>query len=500
MPLPTGRQSGYVGRRMSFDIIIREATVYDGRGGAAFEADVAILGDRVADVGTVSGAATREIRARGLAVSPGFIDVHTHDDFAALIHRDMAFKSRGGVTTCVVGNCGFGAAPWAQGSLLAAAFHGGHDVPRFEGFAGYFSHLDQHPPGVNIGVLVGHGTLRLAAMGADARAPEGAEMEAMKANLRQGLAAGALGLSTGLIYEPGRHATTEEIIELASEMRGTRGLYATHMRDESKGLVPSVEEAIRIGEEAGVPVQISHHKAAGRQNWGLVRESLARIEQARARGLAVHADQYPYTAGSTALSAALLNDMAGPNDVVIASSPPHPEWEGKSLADLAREFGTSSAEATQRVRAGSPRATVIVHTMNEDDVRTVLRHPSTMIGSDGIPTLEGKPHPRLYNTFARVLGHYARDENVLPLEEAIHRMTGLSADVFGLHERGYVRAGAFADLVVFDPTEIIDRGTFDDPNRYPEGIRHVFVNGVEVADGEKATGAFPGRALRRHDD
>lgn len=485
---------------MRFDVVIREATVFDGRGGEAFGADVAIEGDRIADVGSVSGDGKREIDGRGLALSPGFIDVHTHDDFAALVHRDMAFKSRGGVTTCIVGNCGFGAAPWSQGSLMAAAFHGGHEVPRYEGFAGYFSHLDQNPPGVNIGVLVGHGTLRLAAIGRDARAPDAAEMEEMKANLREGLEAGALGLSTGLIYEPGRHATTEEIIELASEMRGTRSLYATHMRDEAKGLVRSVEEAIRIGEEAHVPVQISHHKAAGRENWGLVRESLVRIEQARGRGLAVHADQYPYTAGSTALAAARLNKMAGPDDVVIASSPRHPEWEGKSLTDLARELGTSGEEAADRVLEGSPGATVIVHTMNEDDVRTVLRHPSTMIGSDGIPTLEGKPHPRLYNTFARVLGHYARDEKILPLGEAVYRMTGFSADVFGLHDRGSVRAGAFADLVVFDPAEIIDRGTFDDPNRYPDGIRHVFVNGVEVADDTKATGALPGRALRRRDD
>lgn len=484
---------------MGFDIVIRGGTVYDGSGGAPFTADVAIDGDRIAEVGSVSGDGKREIAGDGLAVSPGFIDVHTHDDFAALIHRDMAFKSLGGVTTSIVGNCGFGAAPWREGSLLAAAFHPGHQVPEFEGFAGYFAHLDEQPPGVNIGVLVGHGTLRMAAMGGERRPPTASEMSQMKSNLHEGLEAGAVGLSTGLIYEPGRHAKTEEIIELASEMRGTTGLYATHMRDESSKLVESVEEAIRIGAEAQVPVQISHHKAAKRENWGLVRKSLARIEEARARGQVVRADQYPYTAGSTSLAPALKNEMAEADDIVFASAPGREEWEGRSVGEMAREFGVSEREAGERLLAECPSATVVIHSMDENDVRTVLRHPSTMIGSDGIPTLDAKPHPRLYNTFARVLGHYARDEGVIPLEEAVRRMTGYAAEAFGLVDRGCVRTGAFADLVVFDTASIIDRGTFEDPNRYPAGIRHVFVNGVEVADGERATGAYPGRGLRRVD-
>ena len=485
---------------MGFDLVIRGVSVFDGSGTAPFRADVAIEGDRVAEVGSVARQGRREIVGDTLAVSPGFIDVHTHDDFAALIHRDMAFKSLGGVTTCIVGNCGFGAAPWREGSLLAAAFHPGHDVPEFEGYAGYFARLDAQPPGVNIGVLVGHGTLRMAAMGGARRPPDEKEMAQMKAGLHEGLEAGALGLSTGLIYEPGRHADTQEIIELAREMRGTSSLYATHMRDESSQLVESVEEAIRIGAEAGVPVQISHHKAAKRENWGLVRESLACIERARARGQVVRADQYPYTAGSTGLDAALKNAMATHDDTVLASAPGREAWEGRSVGDLAREFDVSGDEAGARILAESPNATVVIHTMDENDVRTVMRHPSTMIGSDGIPTLDARPHPRLYNTFARVLGHYARDEQVLPVAEAVRRMTGYPADSFGLVDRGYVRSGAFADLVVFDPDLIIDRGTFEDPNRYPAGIHHVFVNGIEVAAGEQFTGAFPGRALRRRDD
>jgi N-acyl-D-aspartate/D-glutamate deacylase len=357
---------------------------------------------------------------------------------------------------------------------------------------------------VNIGVLAGHGTLRMAAMGRERGEPSTAQMAAMKAGLAEGLDAGVVGLSTGLIYEPGKHARTEEIVELASTMRGTGGLYATHMRDESLGLLDSVRESISIGEQAGVPVQISHHKATGRQAWGLVSESLALIDAAKARGLKVDADQYPYTAGSTILSAVLADDVKDmrslePQDIVIASAAAHPEWEGKSLAELAQVFGVDPAATGQKVLAEEPGATVILHSMDEADVQTVMRHPSTMIGSDGIPTLEGRPHPRLYGTFARVLGHYARDLGLFSLEEAVHRMTGFAATKFGLTDRGAIREGAYADLVVFDPKAIVDRGTFDDPNHLPDGIVHVFVNGVHNVAAGSLLDRRPGRTLRRAD-
>jgi N-acyl-D-aspartate/D-glutamate deacylase len=484
------------------DLVVRGAALYDGSGAPPRRADVAVRGDRIEAVGDVPGRGAREIDASGLALAPGFIDVHTHDDFAALIYPDMAFKARGGVTTCVVGNCGFGAAPWREASLLARAFHPKAELPEWQGYAGYLARLDAEPPSLNIAVLVGHGTLRLAAMGNEARAPSAAELARMEATLREGLEAGALGLSTGLIYEPGRHADTDEIVALAAVAAEYGGLYTTHMRNEAERLVESVEEAIEIGERAGVRVQISHHKASGRANWGAVRDSLARIEAARARGAPVHADQYPYTAASTVLGAivALAGRDEGdlePGDVVLASTAAHPQWEGRSLAELADEWGVPAGEVAQRVLAAEPGATVILHSMCEEDVRTVMRHPTTMIGSDGLPTLEGRPHPRLYGSFARVLGHYAREERLFPLEEAVHRMTGLPARVFGLVDRGLVREGARADLVVFDPERIIDRGTFEDPNQYPEGIPHVIVNGVQVVRDAAHTGARPGRALRR---
>lgn len=490
------------------DLVIREVTLFDGTGAPPSPADVAIEGDRIAAVHAASGAAPlpgrRTLDGRGLALAPGFIDVHTHDDFAALMYPDMAFKLAGGVTTCVVGNCGFGAAPHAAAAVMAKTLHPNLSLPEWQGYAGYMRRLEAHPPGVNIGVLVGHGTARLAAMRTENRPPRGAEMSAMKAILAEGLEAGALGLSSGLVYDPGRFAATEELVELASLMRGTGALYATHMRDEGTGLLDSVREALAIGAGAGVPVQISHHKASGRTAWGLVRESLKLIEEAQRRGQQVQADQYPYTAGSTILAAVYrdgklrgaIGDLR-PQDVVIASTASHPDWEGRSLAQLGLEMGCTPEQAAERVLAADSGVTAILHAMSEEDVRTVMRHPSTMIGSDGIPTLEGRPHPRLYGTFPRVLGRYARDEKLFPMEEAVYRMTGFAAATFGLRDRGVIRSGACADLVLFDPATIIDRGTFEDPKRAPEGIHAVFVNGVQAVGAGRATGKRAGRVLRR---
>jgi len=325
----------------------------------------------------------------------------------------------------------------------------------------------------------------------------------MRADLREGLGAGAVGYSSGLIYDPGRHAATDELVALAETMAEIGGLYATHMRDEGAGLVGAVREAIEVGERGGVPVQISHHKAAGREAWGLVRESIAAIDAARARGLDVTADQYPYTAGSTILAAVVQQaerlgaDAGVASTIVVVSAPSQPEIEGRSLAELAADWGVDAAAAARRVLERDPMAWAVMHSMRDEDVRSVLRHRVTMIGSDGIPTDGGKPHPRLYGTFPRVLGHYVRAEGVLSLEEGIHRMTGLPAAKFQLADRGVLRAGAFADLVVFDPATFDDVSDYTDPRRHPPGLDHVFVNGVAVVRGGQHTGARPGRALRR---
>lgn len=486
----------------AYDLVIRGADLLDGTGAPPQRGDLAVEAGRIAALGAleperVAGAPILD--GAGLALAPGFVDVHTHDDFAVLLHPEMGFKVQGGVTTVVVGNCGLGAAPHAVARGMAAAFHPDAQLPAWEGYAGYLARLDDAPASCHVAALVGHGTVRAAAMGGAARAPDAGEQSAMQALVREGVEAGCVGLSTGLIYEPGRHAQADEIAALAAEFAGTGGVYATHMRDEGTGLLAAVREAIAIGERAGVPVQISHHKAAGRGAWGLVRESLALIEAARARGVDVLADQYPYTAGSTMLAAVASRGLAvEPGDVVIATAPRHPEWEGRSLTELAEEWNVAPAVAAARVLdAEGAQCTVTLHMMSEDDVRTVLRHETTMIGSDGLPTLHGKPHPRLYGTFARVLGHYARDAGVLSLPEAVHRMTGMPARRFGLTDRGVLRPGAWADLVLFDPARIADVATYADPHRSPAGIPHVFVNGTAVVRDGAHTGARPGRALRR---
>jgi len=493
----------------SVDVVIRGASVYDGTGAPPRRADVALAGDRVASVGDASALhANLSLDASGLALAPGFVDVHTHDDFALVTRPEMDFKILGGVTTVVVGNCGLGASPWSVARGWAGAFAPeGTVLPEWDGFAGYFALLDREPASTNAAALVGHAVVRASAMGNERRAPDARELEAMRALVREGRDAGAVGFSTGLIYEPGRWADPAEVTALAAVFAGTGGLYATHMRDEGLGLLDSVRESIEVGRRAGVPVQISHHKASGSAAWGLVKESLRLIEAAQAEGLDVTADQYPYTAGSTGLFAIVRNGAfdggpgglgrISPDKVVIAASPGHPEWEGKTIVELGSLLGLEPQAAALRAVELCPATTAVLHSMSEDDVRTVMRHKSTMIGSDGIPSLPGKPHPRLWGTFARVLGRYARDLGLFPLAEAVHRMTGMAARKFGLRDRGVIRAGAFADLVVFDPARILDVGTYEDPNHPPVGVRDVFVNGARVVRDGAHTGARPGRALRR---
>ena len=492
-----------------YDLVIHGATLYDGTGAPGLKADLGVRGDRIAAIApAIAADGAARIDATGLALAPGFVDVHTHDDFAAVLVPELGFKVLGGVTTVVVGNCGMGAAPWHQACGYAAAFHPGQKLPAWDGYAGYLAYLDAEPPSCNVAALVGLGAVRAAVLGGEARAPDARELDAMRAIVREGVEAGCVGVSSGLIYEPGKYAQQDELAALAAEARANGGLYATHMRDEGLGLLDSVRESIEVGRRAGVPVQISHHKASGRNNWGRVRDSLRLIEEARARGVDVTADQYPYTAGSTSFAAVVQNgafrsDSPGglgqlsAAEVLIASAPKHPEWEGRRLDELARSWDVPAEQASERILAGEGEACfVVLFTMDEADIRTVLAHPTTMIGSDGVPA-GGKPHPRLYGCFARILGHYVREAPVLDLATAIHRMTGMPAAKFQLIDRGAVRSGAFADLVVFDPARIADIATYDDPRRFPTGIRAVYVNGTEVARDGRHTGARPGRACRR---
>ncbi len=492
----------------AFDLIIRGAIVYDGVGSPGASADVGVRGEWIVAVEPgLQGYAAREIDARGLALAPGFIDVHSHDDFAVILQPDMPFKVLQGVTTDVVGNCGSGVVPFEAGLKRFRRLHPDANPKPWDGFGEYMDRVEDARPALNVAVLVGHGSLRGGAMGLDQRPPSTTELDRMRAWLREGMHAGAVGLSTGLVYEPGRYAVTEEIIELAREVAPFGGVYATHMRNEASQLLDSVREAIHIGEHAGVAVEISHHKASGASNWGRTVDSLSLIDAARGRGLDVTSDQYPYTAGSTSLFAIVQNGAFSsgssggmgeipPHDVLVASSPGHAEYEGRTIADFMEAWGQTAEEAADRLLDEEGEALfVVTFTMDEADIRRVMAHPATMIGSDGVPAVGGKPHPRLWNCFARVLGHYVRDEQVLDLPTAVHKMTGLAARKFHLQDRGEIRPGAFADLVIFDPRRIADVGTYADPCRSPTGITSVFVGGVEVAHDGALTGARPGRVV-----
>lgn len=481
---------------MSSEFVISGATVVDGTGAPGQIADVRVAGDRIVEVGPDLGRGADVVAGDGMILAPGFIDTHSHDDYAVVLYPEMAFKVCGGVTTVVVGNCGHGAAPLDSGDGFVELIHPGASLPEWRGFDGYLGHLDENPSSVNVAPLVGHGTLRASVMGMDDREPTKDELDEMKSLLAEGLAAGWFGLSTGLVYPPSKFAKTDEVVELASAMSEHGGIYASHIRNEDSRLLEAVAEAIEIGERAGVKVVVSHVKAAGKENFGMVEEALKLIDAA---GPAVAGDQYPYTAGSTGLAAVMSGSIGkvAPADVVIASTASHPEWHGRSLLQIAEDTGASETEVGHQILESEPSATVVVHMMDEDDVVTGLRHPELMVGSDGVPTLDGQPHPRLYGTFARVLGRYSRDLGVLPLETAIHKMSGRAAEVFGIEDRGSIRPGAFADMVLFDADAITDRGTYEDPHQFPDGIARVWVNGVSVVENGSHSGARPGKALRR---
>lgn len=492
-----------------FDLVLQGGLVADGSGGPLYPADVAITdGKIVAIEDAIHSGTAAAIDVSGHIVAPGFIDTHTHDDFAVIIYPEMPFKVLGGVTTCVVGNCGLGAAPFSYAETMASSFHPNATLEPWDGYAGFLEQVAKAKPSVNVAALMGHGTIRLGAMGAAKRAPSDAELDVMKATVAEGLAAGCIGLSTGLIYVPGTFADTDEIVALAKLVSDEGGIYTSHIRNEGDDLLPSISEAIAIGREADLPVVISHLKATGEANWGRAGEAIELIERARADGLTVDADQYPYTAGSTSLAAlveqnAFASDKGGlgllpPEAVVLASSATNPEWVGLNMAELAQLLDCKPSEAATNVCATDPRATCILHRMSEDDVQTIMATPGIMIGSDGLPTMEGKPHPRLYATFARVLGHYSRELGLMPVEEAIHRMTGKPAAVFGLEGRGAIEVGAHADITVFNPDAIIDTATYDDPHQYPPGIHTVIVDGQVVVNQGEHTGARPGQVIRRH--
>jgi len=482
-----------------FDLLIRGGTVIDGTGGPRFDADVGVREGRIVFVGDASalpgggGPATRIVDATGLVVAPGFIDAHTHDDRALLSSPDMVAKVSQGVTTVITGNCGVSIAPTGGGlprptppPLDLLDLEG--DWFRFPTFAAYLAALEAAPAAINAAPLVGHTTLRLAVMDEVDRPATAAQTAMMRAMADEALAAGAIGCSSGLFYEPAIAATTEEVIAVFDPLRHHGGIYCAHLRSEAADILPAIDETLRIGRELGVPSVISHHKVAGRENFGRSVETLPYLT-AKMKDQAVCLDCYPYAASSTVLSE---HRAAAADRVLITWSRPMPQFNGRDLAEVAVELGLPRAQAIERLLP----AGAVYFTMDEADVQRILAFGDTMVGSDGLPH-DAIPHPRLWGTFPRVLGHYSRDLKLFPLETAVRKMTGLTARNFGLVDRGEIRAGAWADLTLFDPATVIDAATFEDSMQPARGIAAVFVGGQSVWDGQAATGARPGRVLRR---
>ncbi|ACY48247.1 N-acyl-D-amino-acid deacylase family protein [Rhodothermus marinus] len=518
-PLPTQSDTIYT-------VILEGGTIYDGTGKAPFVADVGLIGDRIAAIGDLKEArAALRLNVDGLAVAPGFIDIHSHavrggPETSGIFRQPLAENYiRQGVTTVFAGQDG--SSPLPIGEFLA----------RFE----------LTPAAINLGLFVGHGSVRRAVMGNENRDPTPEELEQMKALVAQAMEEGAWGLSSGLKYVPGAYARTEEVIELARVAARYGGIYITHMRDEGLHVLESVKETIRIGREGGLPAQITHAKIIGPRMWGKSREMLRLVDEALQAGVDVSMDQYPYTASSTGISvlfpawalegsredivarlqdpeararikeAVIFNlreDRGGgdPSRVQLAFCRWDTTLNGKNLAQVLREQGrpVTVEEAAELVLEIQEQGgcTGIFHAMSEEDVERIMQHPRTMICSDGgIPDPGvGVPHPRNYGAFARVLARYVRERRILTPEMAIHKMTGLPAWRLNLKDRGVLRPGAYADVVVLDLNRVQDRATFTDPHRYAEGVVHVFVNGQAVLLDGKLTGARPGRALRKGRD
>ena len=474
-----------------FELVFRNATIIDGTGDAPYRADLAVTGDRIAEIGQIAPESDCEtIDAEGKALAPGFIDVHTHDDHALLTWPDMTYKTSQGVTSVVTGNCGISLAPlrWDERPLPPPLDLLGEGY-RFPRMAKFFQALDDNPPALNAALLCGHTTLRAGAMDSLDRPATNAEIDEMKENLAEALDAGAAGLSTGLAYLPAMPAPTSEVVALAELLGPAGALYTTHLRNEEEHIEEALEEAFTIGRAAGVPVVLSHHKVAGKAQFGRTAETLKIIEKNKTEQT-IHLDVYPYHASSTVIRPDRLKHS---QKTLVTWSKPHPELAGCEIGELALEWDVTVEEAAERLMPGG----AIYFAMDEADVRRVIQYPPAMIASDGLPHDE-KPHPRLWGTFPHVLGHYSRELGLLPLELAVHKMTGLPAANFGLDERGVLAAGNFADLVLFDPETVIDCANFEAPTQAADGIEQVFVNGTCIyADGE-STGARPGRALRRN--
>ena len=523
-----------------YDILIKQATIIDGTGNAGWTGDIGIKNGRFAaiDFALNSEASQKVIQGSGMVVSPGFIDIHCHSDLA-LLHDPLAeIKLRQGVTREVIGNCGISLVPLEPATrgiaITDALSNFGRCTGKIEwlSFEEYRSCLEKGGLSINVMALVGHGMLRIAAMGFSNKIPDDAQISHMKRMLADAMDQGAIGMSTGLIYAPGIFAETEELLSLSKVVGEKGGFYASHIRNEAEGVLAAIDEVIRIGIEANVPVHISHLKLTGKRNWNLSQRVIEKLINAHERGVDLTCDVYPYFSSSTSLTALIppwaieggvdalvfrlkdsaqrnriMNDIseglpgwedmyhnAGWNKITIShiDSAGNKDMEGKTIEAIALEKGLDPFQLIlELIETDGNRVKIISETMSEKNVADFLKLPFAMVGSDSQPT-EGKPHPRLYGTFPRVIRRFVRELKVLTLPEAVRKMTGLSAQRLGLKDAGTLKPGYRADAVLFDPNTFSDTATYDSPCRFPEGIKAVIVNGAVVIDGSNHTGATPG--------
>lgn len=528
--------------KKDFDLLIKDGLIFDGRGGQPVTADIAIAHESIVFIGKVgNNRAKKLIEARHLAICPGFIDVHDHTDVSLLVNPRAESVIHQGITTLISGNCGASPFPVAEATLeeerenlrkLYAIELDWRDI------GGFFRRLERSGLGINYATLVGHGSIRSAVVGLENRPASAEELSRMVDEVRRNILGGALGLSTGLEYAPGSFANPEEIIELCRPVGQLGGVYATHMRDEGDFLLEALAESITTARQAKVKLQISHFKVAYPRNWAKLNEALAAVKRAREEGVDIFCDRYPYIAGSTGLSfyfpmwakegstEQFLKRLQDPSldpqlrahvaeqekklgswDKVLLSSivsEKNRPFQGKTVSEAARESGLDAYTFMRNLLIEERgQVGMISFMMSEDNLKRILGHPLVGIGCDGSavapygPLSLGKPHPRNYGTFPRVLGKYIREEKICPLEEMVQKMTFLPASRFGLEKRGLIEAGAAADLVVFDPDRVIDRATWVEPHQYPEGIQAVIVNGQVVIEAGEHTGRLPGKILRK---
>ncbi|MFO7852352.1 MAG: N-acyl-D-amino-acid deacylase family protein [Bacteroidota bacterium] len=526
-----------------YDLIITGGVVYDGLGNPAKELDIAIKDDRIVRIGEklAGKKAARIIHANGMAVSPGFIDMHTHTDIGLLANPLAESHIRQGITTEISGNCGSSPFPVADEVYeeMKKTVKDKYDIDLdWRDIKGFFQRLEEKGMALNYVTLLGQGDLRGKVVGFDDRPASPEQITRMKAILEENMKAGAWGLSTGLEYAPGSYATTEEIIELCHVVAANNGIYASHMRDEGDTLLEAMDETVRIAREAGVSTQISHFKVAYPRNWHKIDAAIEKLDRAKEEGLPVMADRYPYIAGSTGLSLyfplwarqgttndfiARLKDpsldeklrahvreqgekIGSWENIVICSvaTDRNRHLEGKNILEAAAEAGKDPYDFMRDLLIEEEnQVNMISFMMKEENLQRILAHPLVSIGSDGSAVApygvlhKGKPHPRFYGTFPRVLGKYVREEKIMSLPEAIRKMTSIPADKFGFSGRGLIGEGYYADLVIFDPGRVIDRATWEDPHQYPEGIEYVVVNGEVAVEGGETTGALAGRILKK---